>query len=426
MNMPMPSTSNSLLMEKAAKRLKKAHVTLMRTPDTCLYSGIVMMGESYIDENVPTAYTDGQNCVYGLEFVESLTDAQLCGLVLHEKLHIVLRHPIRLHGLFKQDPMITNMAADFAANILIHDLKDKTQGKIELPPGALLDEMFRGWSVPKIYDYIKKQIPNPPPPPPGRQPQGGGSGSGGGETVTINGKQYKVGSLDEHDFEKAGEMTEEQVKKQEQDIKDALHQGGILAGRLGAKVPRAIKDLLTPTIDWKDALRDFWSNTVRGKDEFSWKAYDMRRYQMGMLLPTSISETVGEVVIAIDTSGSISSADLAEFASELVSLCHTASPSSIRVLWWDTMVHGEQVFTENYDAIGSMLKPQGGGGTHVGCVSTYMLNENIRPEAVILFTDGYVEQPIEWNHDAPTLWVVTHNDGVKLPSGHIKIKKERT
>lgn len=421
MNSPMPN--NSLRMEKATKRLKKAHVTLMRTPETCLYSGIIMMGQSYIDEDVPTAYTDGHDCVYGLDFIETLSDEQLCGLVLHEKLHIVLRHPIRLHGLFKQDPMITNMAADFAANILINDLKDSTKQKIVLPPGALLDEMFRGWSVPKIYDYIKQQMPPPPPPPPGRQPQG--SGSGQGETVTINGKQYKTGSLDEHDFDGASEMTDEQLKQHEQDIKDALHQGGILAGRLGAKVPRAIKELLTPTIDWKDALRDFWSNTVRGKDEFTWKTYDMRRYQMGMLLPTSISETVGEVVIGIDTSGSINSTDLAEFASELVSLCHTASPSSIRVLWWDTMVHGEQVFTENYDALASMLKPLGGGGTHVGCVSDYLVKEDIRPEAVILFTDGHVEQPIAWKHDAPTLWVVTLNNDVQLPSGHIKVKKER-
>lgn len=418
MNMPIPN--DSLRMEKATKRLKKAHITLLRTPDTCLYSGIVMMGQSYIDETVPTAYTDGRDCVYGLDFVESLTDEQLCGLVLHEKLHIVLRHPIRLQGLFKQDPMLTNMAADFAANLLIHDLKDKTSGKVLLPPGALLDEMFRGWSVPKIYDYIKQQNPPPPPPPPG-----GGSGSGDGETVTVNGKQYKTGSLDQHDFDKAGEMTDEQVKQQEQEIKDALHQGGLLAGRLGAKVPRAIKDFLTPTIDWKDALRDFWSNVVRGKDEFTWKSYDMRRYQMGMLLPTSISETVGEVVIAIDTSGSISSTDLAAFAGELVSLCQTSAPSSIRVLWWDTMVHGEQVFTENYDAIGSMLKPMGGGGTHVGCVSSYLIKEDIRPEAVIIFTDGHVEQPIEWRHDAPTLWVVTDNNNVKLPSGHIKVKKER-
>jgi predicted metal-dependent peptidase len=412
-------------IERATKRLKKAHVTLMRNPETCLYAGILMMGDSYVDETVPTAYTDGRDCVYGIEFVETLTDPQLAGLVLHEKLHIVLRHPIRLHGIFKKDPMLTNMAADFAANILINDLKNKC---VELPPGALLDEMFRGWSVVKIYDYLKQNVTNPPPPPRGRKPGeggSGGSGSGQGETVTVNGKQYSTGKMDEHDFDGMGGATPEELGKIEKDINEALHQGGILAGRLGAKVPRAIKDLLVAKVDWRDALRDFWSTVVRGKDEFSWKSYDMRRYSMGMLLPVSISETIGEVIVAIDTSGSIGQRELSEFATELVSLCNAVSPSSLRVLWWDTQVHGEQLFVDNYDEIATMLKPLGGGGTHVSSVSKYLVEHDARPEAVIIFTDGHVEQPIDWKHDAPTLWLITHNDDMKTPSGHSKVKIEK-
>jgi predicted metal-dependent peptidase len=415
--------SNDIRIEKATKRLKKAHVTLIRNPETCLYAGIVMMGDSYIDETVPTAYTDGRDCVYGLDFVETLSDPELAGLVLHEKLHIVLRHPIRLFGLFKQNGAVCNMAADFAANLLIDELKDK---RVKLPPGALLNQRYRGWSVPKIYDDIMKHMPPPPPPPPGGgEGEGQGSGSGKGEKVTIDGKEYEVGSQDEHDFEDMGGMSPEEVAGIERDINDALHQGGILAGRMGAKVPRTIKDLLATKVDWRDALRDFWSNTVSGKDEFSWKNYDMRRYGMGMLLPTSISETIGEVVVAIDTSGSIGSKELSAFASELVSLCAVATPSSVRVLWWDTIVHGEQVFIENYDAIASMLKPLGGGGTHVGSVSDYLVKNDVRPEAVVIFTDGYVEDPIKWNHDAPTLWLLTENDRLKIPSGHTKVKCEK-
>jgi predicted metal-dependent peptidase len=89
------------------------------------------------------------------------------------------------------------------------------------------------------------------------------------------------------------------------------------------------------------------------------------------------------------------------------------------------MVHGEQVFVDNYDEIGSMLKPMGGGGTHVSSVSEYLVRHDARPEAVIIFTDGYVEQPIEWKHDAPTLWLVTHNDNMTAPSGHTKVKVEK-
>ena len=42
-------------------RLKKAHVALMKHPETALYSGIMMMGDSTVVDDCPTAYTNGVN-----------------------------------------------------------------------------------------------------------------------------------------------------------------------------------------------------------------------------------------------------------------------------------------------------------------------------------------------------------------------------
>jgi hypothetical protein len=39
----------------------------------------------------------------------------------------------------------------------------------------------------------------------------------------------------------------------------------MLAGRMGAKLPRSITDLLEPKIDWREALRDFVTSTVKGQ-----------------------------------------------------------------------------------------------------------------------------------------------------------------
>mgnify|MGYP000010909086 CR=1 FL=1 len=94
------------------------------------------------------------------------------------------------------------------------------------------------------------------------------------------------------------------------------------------------------------------------------------------------------------------------------------SPSAVRVLWWDTMVHGEQKFDpDNYDRIGSLLKPQGGGGTRVGCVSEHIIKNDINAECLIVFTDGYLESNIKWDVTTPTLWLVTHNKSWTPPSG---------
>jgi len=124
------------------------------------------------------------------------------------------------------------------------------------------------------------------------------------------------------------------------------------------------------------------------------------------------------VVVAIDTSGSIGTKELTEFASELVSICEIAQPEKVRVLWWDTQVHGEQSFgNDEYSSIGHMLKPLGGGGTYVSSVGEYINKEKINAECVVVFTDGYVEHDITWNIQAPTLWMITMNRDLEVPTG---------
>jgi len=51
-------------------------------------------------------------------------------------------------------------------------------------------------------------------------------------------------------------------------------------------------------------------------------------------------------------------------------------------------------------------KPRGGGGTSPTCVMEYLKQENIKPECIIMLTDGYIyDWGNEW--DSPTLWVIT-------------------
>jgi predicted metal-dependent peptidase len=89
----------------------------------------------------------------------------------------------------------------------------------------------------------------------------------------------------------------------------------------------------------------------------------------------------------------------------------------VRVLWWDTEVHGEQVFKDNYSDIAKMLKPMGGGGTKVSCVSEYVVKNKINAECCIVFTDGYVENDIKWNITMPSLWMVTQSRDFIPPVG---------
>ena len=382
-------------------RLKKAHIALMKHPETALYSGVMLMGKSSVEDEKFTAYTDGVNKRYSREFISNLTDAELRGLVLHENLHVALKHIQRFKKEFKAEPMLINASADYVVNDIILNLNDRTF--LTLPDSRLYDAKYRNWSVREVYEDLKKQ-------------QKDNDSSQGG---------MQLKTLDDHDFESSQSMTEEEAKELSNKIDKALREGGILAGRMGAKIPRTIQELLEPKVDWREVLREFVTSATRGSDEYTWRKFNKRLMANDIYMPSMENESVGELVVAIDTSGSIDGVALTEFASELTSICSVCTPSKVRVLWWDTEVHGEQVFSsENYDNIKDILKPQGGGGTMASCVSDYINAKKINSEAVIVFTDGYLESDIKWNISAPTLWLVTQARDFTPPSGKVVKKND--
>jgi predicted metal-dependent peptidase len=407
-------------------RLKKAHIALMKHPETALYSGVILMGTSAVEDGIPTAYTNGRDKKYGREFISKLGDAQLRGLILHENLHVALKHIGRFTKEFKDEPMLINVATDYAVNDVIMSMNDK--GFCELPAGGLYDEKFHNWSAREIYNYLKSTLP---PQPKVSISVSGGQGKGDGEgekqsiKINIDGKELEVSTTDEHDFG-AEQMSPAEQAQLSDAIDRALREGGILAGRMGAKVPRQIDELLEPKVDWREALREFVTSSTRGSDEFTWRRFNKRMLANDLYLPSLENESVGELVIAIDTSGSIGSAELTEFASELASICDAVTPDKVRVLWWDTEVHGEQVFdAQSYGNIANLLKPMGGGGTMVKCVDDYLVKNKVPCEGVIIFTDGYCEGKgdIEWVTSCPTMWLVTMNKNYTPPAGKM-VRKE--
>jgi predicted metal-dependent peptidase len=400
-----------------SQRLERAHVALLKNPKVMLLSGVILLGKSSVEKDVPTAYTDGLNKRYGCEFMKKLTDEQLNGLIMHENGHVFFRHLLRGKAMFKEDPQLANIAADFVVNDMIFLLNENS---IQLPPGALWNEMFRGWSMQQVYDYLRKK----------KKPQGGDgqgkpqdSGSGGGETQNNHPPKPTdidklmdnlPDSMDEHDYQNAQELDEKEI---DADIDRVLRQGAILAGVLGGNTNRAIDGLLEVKVNWREVLRDFISSYTVGKSDYTWRKFNRRLVANDVYMPSTYNETVGEIVVAIDTSGSIGGPELTAFATELVSICETVEPEKVRVVWWDAKVHGEQVFTGSYAGIAGMLKPVGGGGTRVSCVSEFLNNKNISAECVIVFTDGYVENNIKWEHQAPVLWLVTENKSLEVPVG---------
>jgi predicted metal-dependent peptidase len=310
--------------------------------------------------------------------------------------------------LIKENPMLSNVAMDIVVNNIINKLNDKRLCK--LPDGGIYDAKYDGWSVREIYNDLKKQNP--------QLDGNGGGGSGEGE-VMINGRSFSTDECDEHDANGAESMSPLEVKEMEEKIGRALREGGMLAGRLGTKMPRELEESLASRVDWRKELQEYIKTSIRGKDELTWRKFNRQLLANDILAPSSDSETVSEVLFAGDTSGSMSGQLLAEVGANIAAACEICKPETVRVIWWDTSVHSEQVFTDDYEGIRRLLKPQGGGGTHVACVSEYIIKNKLKPDCTIILTDGYLEDNIKWDAGVDVLWVVKGNRRFVPPTGKV-------
>jgi predicted metal-dependent peptidase len=145
------------------------------------------------------------------------------------------------------------------------------------------------------------------------------------------------------------------------DIDEAVRQGALIASKLGSGGVRNLEDLLQPQVDWREVLREFVQNTCAGSDYSTWKRPNRRYMGAGIYMPSGVSDKVGELVIAIDTSGSIGGKELTAFLSEVTSICETVNPDKVRLLYWDTAVCREEVYeTNDMEGLVKSTKPAGG------------------------------------------------------------------
>lgn len=389
----------------AEQRVQKSHVALMNDPKYCLYSGIFMLGKTEVDDDLPTACTDGRNTYYGRKFVDSLKDSDLKGLILHENLHKAFRHTTVWKHLYKQNPQLANMACDFVINLMIHD-SDPSGNAVTLPEGGCLDEKYRGMDAGTVFRLLKQDQED-------GKSNGKGDGSGEGEQESGQG-------FDEHDWEGADALSEDEKQALAREVDQALRQGALLAGKLNGNVPREITEAMEAKVNWKEVLRDFVSSICADKDNSTWRRPNRRWVDQNVYMPSAIGEAVGRIVVAVDTSGSIGHAEIGQFLGELVSICNHVQPEGIDLVYWDTAVCAHEKYDRgDYEAIMSSTKPAGGGGTSARCIPRYIESHKLNPECVIVLTDGYIDGWGEWKH--PVFWGITSH--ITAPCGvsvHVK------
>jgi predicted metal-dependent peptidase len=358
------------------QRLEKAMYVLMGEPYLLPLCAVMMLGKRTVDEDLPTACTDGVNEKYGRRFVRDCSDMALRGSVLHELGHKMWRHTTTWLHLWKINPRKANMAADYVVNLWVDELiKNGVKASMDWPAPAmcLLDAKYKGMSVQQVFNLLPDD----------------GEGEG----------------MDEHDWESAQEMTDDEVQELAEQIDSALRQGKLAASKAGTGGELDLGQLLAPKVNWRHELRKFISTTCAGSDYATWSRPNRRFIGAGFYLPSGVSQQVEELVVGVDTSGSIGGSALSAFLSEVAGICEQVKPNLLRLLYWDTEVCCEELYT--VDQLGNLAqstKPAGGGGTDAACVPDYLRTKGIKPQAVVMLTDGYVSSWGVW--DVPVLWCV--------------------
>jgi predicted metal-dependent peptidase len=357
---------------------------MIRDPRFAFLAGIFMLGKTEVSEDVPTAQTNGRDVIFNPDFVDNLSDAELRALLYHEYGgHIMMRHLSVYKNLYEQDPKRANMACDYVVNQAINDYGDPKF--IKLPAGGLQDDKYRGMDSKQVFDLLDSQ-----------NTDDGGDGSGSGGVP-----------MDSHDLEGASELSEQDVRALDKDIDHAIRQSVMASKLMGHPVDRSIEDWLSPQVDWREALRDFVVTACSGSDYTTYRKPRRRMLTHGIYMASPMSDTVQEIVLAIDTSASIGQETIDCFLSEVVGVCDAVKPDKVHLMYWGTQVAQHETYTQDQLAtLKDTTRPKGGGGTDVNCVTQYMQEMGVEPTCVVVLTDGYLAG--DWGQwSCPVLWAIT-------------------
>lgn len=375
--MPVPAITFAQWLELQKVRL------MARFP----FYGILL---SYLaltpDPDVPIAATDGFSIFYNPEFLIQLMragdDLIAQGLLVHETLHPGLGHFWRKGS---RDHARWNCAGDFVINLIVMDLG------LKFPAGGLLDEQYRGMSEEEVYNRLPPDFAARVPvalldlrdPAPGQPGHGTGIG-GGADPASLW-----------------------------RDRVTAAAQAAKVRGRLPAGLERMIDRLLAPTKDWRAVLAEF---VIPHPADYDWRRPERRFLDLDLYLPSLAGEQVDDLVIAIDTSGSVGQAEMRRMISELRAILCAYERARVTVMACDADVHEVYELDETSRIPGAY---SGGGGTSTVPVFDKIRELGLTPYAVVYLTDGYAEYP-ERPPEYPVLWVLTPNHQ-RPPWGRITV-----
>jgi predicted metal-dependent peptidase len=403
------------------REFKAIKIGVMRSKPFELLRAIMMLGKTVFTDAVPTACTNGRDVWYNLTFLfEKIANGKkgIAFIMVHEAMHKAAQHMVVYIALWKIDPKLANAATDYWINGRI--IKADPKGEIvEMPVDhdgkvmGLFDPKYDGWTVKRIFNHLKQEqdenTDERPEENDGEAGDTGEAGDGGSD-------------FDEHDWEGANAIPEDELKELEQDVKEAIRQGmhvGRKAGSDGLSDELGLGELVIPKVDWRVQLRTFMNSTCRRKDRSTWRRPNRRFLHQDIIMPSLEGRGIRELLLARDASGSMHWQDrMAKVTSEMVSIAKQLDIEKVHILDWDGSVSdkGHSTYSsKTLDTAPEIGRVYGGGGTNPRCVAEYVEKTRMKLDCIIILTDGEIDDWGNWKH--PLLWLITNDKPIKAPVG---------
>jgi predicted metal-dependent peptidase len=355
--------------------LSNTKIHLMTKTGSMFMSSVSMLLEHRFSNEVPTAATNGKWVMYNPEFFFKLSKEERLGLLAHEVSHVCYLHMFR-RG--ERDAQIWNMAADYVINCLL------IKNNFKLPAEGLFDIKYDGMSTEQVYDLLVQNNTKPPP-------------------------KYS-GDLQEPTEGSESTIPEELEQEVTNIVIRAVCRTKMDHGNVPKEIDIAIEELINPKLDWKEILFKFVSE--KSKDDYSW-ARPNRKYLPDFYLPSRYSEELSNIIIAIDTSGSMTPEFLTEILTEIQYINETLNINKLTIMDCDTKIHNIYTLDEYPNVLD--LKFRGSGGTSVIAPIEYCKAQGTN--LLIYFTDGCFNCPTE-EPGFPVLWVISGDNKEVLPIGN--------
>lgn len=354
------------------------------------FFGRLLMHLPFAFEECGTAYTDMRKIVFDPSFADSLHDAQLGFVLLHECMHCVLKHCIRGKGRLG---FVYNVACDIVVNSVILEamgLDDIVIGGEKAMHLTPCGQEGREYSAEEVYHMLLDH------------------------SIDKFGEQWAENAFDNHTIW-------EQISSDS--VLEAIWSGYIdsAAKSSGSGIPNSLERLIgeaqqASKISWKQILHDFLQC-----DRYDYLyTHPDRRFSDDIIMPSFCEDeddlSVDKIWFLIDTSASVSDRALTKAINEVKDAIRQVNHLCGFLSFFDCEVT-EPIPFESVEDV-SKVRPVGGGGTSFDIIFNRIDDYfDALPRAIIIITDGYATFPDEAaTKDVPVFWIMVDSE-VEAPWG---------